>query len=71
MITEELIDNLVKTKRRFPSAPADRAAAQIEALKLVLLQRQTIALERVAERLTPVAVVTVPDQAALFPEIQP
>lgn len=71
MITEDLIDNLVKTKRRFPSVPADRAAAQIEALKLVLLQRQTIALERIADRLTPVAVVTVPDQAALLPEIRP
>ena len=72
MIPEELIDNLVNTKRRFPSLAAARAAAQIEALGLVLLQRQTIALERIADRLTPVAVInTPPDQAALFPEIQP
>lgn len=48
------------------------AAGMVDALKITLLQRQTIALERIADRLTPVAVInTPPDQAALFPEIQP
>ena len=54
------------------SAVQRHAAVMVEAIKITLMERQADALERIADRLTPVAVInTPPDQAALFPEIQP
>lgn len=86
-MTEEpwdTINRCVKSKHRQSAFDADTVTRNIDAIErrdacvtvetfqLSLQLRQTIALERIADRLTPVVVVnTLPDQAAQFPEILP